>query len=180
MQKATDNHNNVIIHAIGTHRDMDDLRLYGMVEEVVGEEDAKRYVHTPAFERQANGTWHVWGVNLDSDPENRINWEKVWFERGGEQRYAEGLNLARCETFQGYPLLADSANSQGVPRARFANDNQHKFAMRYSGKGPIFFLDGSSRLVGQGEMAKYGITQAYLFEDDPVTGPTLVNASEGS
>lgn len=180
IQRASDNHNLLLIHASGTSSNMRDLRLYGMVEEVLRGGDVGEFVYTPAYESQASGTWPVWGVNLDDNPEFGVDWERVWLERGGEQRYVEALRLARCTAGGRYPLLADSSNGSGVPRARFANNNEHKFAMRYQGKGPIFFLDGSTRLVGQSEMAKYGITHAYLFESGPVENPTLVAARNRS
>jgi hypothetical protein len=151
-----------------------------VIATIAGEQGVGKLVYTPAYERQAKGTWPVWGVNLDDNEENGIKWEKVSFERGGEQRTANGLRLAKCMAPERYPLLADTSNSSGVPRVRFANDNQHKFAMRYQGKGPIFFLDGSTQLVGRGDMAKFGITQAYLFKNNPTTAPTLVSASVGS
>lgn len=178
LQKASENHNHLIIHANGTSRNMHDLRLHGMVKEALLDGDVEDLVYTPAYQRYAKGTWPVWGVNLDSNEDLGVEWERVWFERGGQQRYAEGLRLAKCKHAERYPLLADSSNSSGVPRARFANDNQHKFAMRYRNKGPVFLLDGSTLLVGRGEMAKFGITQGYLFESDPVSEPTLVDAAE--
>jgi prepilin-type N-terminal cleavage/methylation domain-containing protein len=174
MQKAADNQNKVVIHVNGSSKNMRDLRLYGMVEEVTGEEDVGRYVYTPAYEELALGTWPVWGANTDDDLENGIQWEKVWFERGGEPRYAEGLNLARSRSMNSYPLLADSSNADGVPRARFANEDVYKFAMRYRGKGPVYLLDGSAQLVSRDDMHKLGIKRAYLFKDNPVSNPTLV------
>jgi len=180
MQKAIDNSNKIVIHVNGTSSNMQDLRLYGMVQEIVGEKDVGRYVYTPAYEKQGSGTWPVWGTNIDNDPENNIMWEKVWFQRGGEQRYAEGLNLARCGTTNSYPLFADSSNANSEPRARFSNDDDYKFAMRYNGKGPVFMLDGSSQLVGPGEMQILGIRQGYLFKGGPKVKPTLVKASSTS
>lgn len=174
MQEAVDNSNNVVIHVNGTSSNMRDLRLYGMVEEIVGEEDVGRYVYTPAYEKLASGTWPVWAANTDDDPETGIVWGKAWFERGGERRYAESLNLARCKSMNAYPLLADSSNADGVPRARFSNDGDHKFAMRYKGKGPVYLLDGSARMVARSDMHTLGIQRAYLFKKDPVLGPTLV------
>lgn len=177
MQKATENNNLLLIHASGTSRNMHDLRLYGMVREAMDDGEVDKLVYTPAYQKQASGTWPVWGVNLDDNKEIGVDWERVWLERGGEERYVEGLRLGRGSAAGEYPLLADSSNSDGVPRARFANDNQHKFAMRYRRKGPIFFLDGSARLVGEQDMAKYGITKAYVFKSDPVEEPMLVTAS---
>lgn len=174
MQKATENNNLLLIHASGTSANMHDLRLYGMVREAMDGGDPDKLVYTPAYEKQARGTWPVWGVNLDNNTEFGVKWERAWLERGGEQRYVESLRLGRSMDTGLYPLLADSSNSSGVPRARFANDNQHKFAMRYRNKGPIFFLDGSARLVGRDEMGNYGIEKAYLFQSGPVEGPTLV------
>jgi hypothetical protein len=179
-QKAIDNSNMIVIHVNGTSSKMQDLRLYGMVQEIVGEKNVGRYVYTPAYEKQGNGTWPVWGTNIDNDPENNIIWEKVWFQRGGEQRYAEGLNLARCGTTNSYPLLADSSNANSEPRARFANDDVYKFAMRYNGKGPVFMLDGSAQLVGPGDMRNLGIQQGYLFKDGLKVKPTLVRATSTS
>lgn len=98
-------------------------------------------------------------------------------ERGGQQRYLEGLRLAKCDRTDRYPLLADSSNSSGAPRARFNNDGQYKFGMRYAGKGPIFFLDASTRLVGKDDMGRYGITQAFLFDKGAKSNPTLVSAN---
>jgi prepilin-type N-terminal cleavage/methylation domain-containing protein len=175
MQKAVDNNNIIVIHVNGTSSNMRDLRLYGMIEEIVGEEEVGRYVYTPAYEKLASGTWPVWATNTDDDPENGIVWGKAWFERGGEQRYAESLNLARCSSLSGYPLLADSSNADGVPRARFANDDDHKFALRYKGRGPVYLLDGSARMVVRGEMHLLGIKRAYLFKKDPASNPTLVS-----
>lgn len=174
LQKAIDNNNTVVVHANGTSSNMRDLRLYGMMEEVAGEQEVGRYVYTPAYESLASGTWPVWALNFDDAEEKGIKWEKVWFQRGGENRYAEGLNLTRCDSMHEYPLFADSSNGNGVPRARFSNDDQYKFAMRYQAKGPVFFLDGSTQMVGRDDMAKFGITRAYLFKDNPVTEPTLV------
>jgi prepilin-type N-terminal cleavage/methylation domain-containing protein len=174
MQKAVDNNNNIVIHVNGTSSNMRDLRLYGMIEEIVGEEEVGRYVYTPAYEKLASGTWPVWATNTDDDPENGIVWGRAWFERGGEQRYAESLNLSRCSSLSGYPLLADSSNADGVPRARFANDDDYKFAMRYKDKGPVYLLDGSARMVVRGEMHTLGIKRAYLFKNDPISNPTLV------
>jgi len=174
MQKAVDNQNKIVIHVNGTSSNMRDLRLYGIVAEVTGEEDVGRYVYTPAYEKLASGTWPVWGTNTDDHLENGIKWEKVWFQRGGEQRYAEGLNLARVRSVNNYPLLADSSNAGGVPRARFANDDVYKFAMRYKGRGPVYMLDGSAQLVARIDMHKLGIRRAYLFKKDPVANPTLV------
>jgi prepilin-type N-terminal cleavage/methylation domain-containing protein len=174
MQKATDHLNKIVIHVNGTSSNMQDLRLYGMVSEVVGKEEVGRYVYTPAYEKLAEGTWPVWATNIDDDIENGIQWERVWFERGGERRYAEGLNLARCDSLNRYPLLADSSNAEGIPRARFANDDVYKFAMRYRGKGPVYLLDGSAQLVKRDEMHKLGIKQAYLFKDNPISNPTLI------
>jgi len=179
MQKAVDNQNKVVIHVNGTSSNMRDLRLYGMVEEVTGAEDVGRYVYTPAYEKLAKGTWPVWAANTDDHVENGIRWEKAWFERGGEQRYAESLNLARVHSVTNYPLLADSSNADGVPRARFANDDVYKFAMRYRSKGPVYLLDGSARLVSRDEMHTLGIKRAYLFKDDPVSNPTLVAGRSG-
>lgn len=178
MLKATDNNNKIVIHVKGTSKNMRDLRLYGMVEEVVGTEEVGSYVYTPAYEKMAKGTWPVWGANVDNDPEKGIAWERVWFDRGGEQRYATSLNLARCGSIGAYPLLADSSNSAGAPRALFGNDNNYKFAMRYGGKGPVFLLDGSTRMVGQDEMGQLGITQGYIFPDNPVSTPELVSATD--
>jgi len=180
LNKASENHNFLQIHVAGTSKNMHDLRLHGMVQDVVGEEDTGKLVYTPAYERSANGTWPVWAANRDSNTDIGIAWERVWVERGGQQRYLEGLRLTKCDSPERYPLLADSSNSAGVPRALFGNDNQYKFAMRYGGKGPLFFLDGAARLVGRDEMAKHGITRAYLFENDPIANPTLVIASVGS
>ena len=174
LQKAVDNNNKLVIHVNGTSSNMHDLRLYGMVEEITGEDDVGRYVYTPAYEKLANGTWPVWGTNIDDDVENGIVWERVWFQRGGEQRYAEGLNLARCGSMSDYPLLADSSDAAGVPRARFGNDDTHKFAMRYGGRGPVFVLDGSARLATRSDMHQLGIRRAYLFKQNPVSNPTLV------
>jgi prepilin-type N-terminal cleavage/methylation domain-containing protein len=176
MQKATENNNLLLIHVSGTSSNMHDLRLYGMVREALDAGDPDKLVYTPAYEKQASGTWPVWGVNLDDNKDLGVDWERVWLIRGGEERYVEGLRLGRGSAAGQYPLLADSSNSEGVPRARFANDNTHKFAMRYRRKGPIFFLDGSARLVGQQDMGNYGITKAYLFTSDPVEAPTLVTA----
>lgn len=174
MQKTVDNNNKIVIHVKGTSSNMHDLRLHGMVAEVTGEEEAGKYVYSPAYEKLATGTWPVWGANTDDDLENNIQWERVWFERGGEQRYAQGLNLARCGSVSGYPLLADSSNAEGVPRAHFANDDLYKFAMRHGGRGPVFVLDGSARLVSRGDMHQLGIRRAYLFKQNPVSNPTLV------
>ena len=179
MQKAVDFNNKLVIHVDGTSSNMRDLRLYGMVEEIVGREEVGRYVYTPAYEKLASGTWPVWAANTDNDPDNGIKWEKVWFERGGEQRYAEGLNLSRCKSFNGYPLLADSSNADGTPRARFSNDEDYKFAMRYKSKGPVYLLDGSVQQVGRGDMHLLGIKRAYLFKKDPVSSPTLVAGRRG-
>ena len=174
MQKAVDNNNNIVIHVNGTSSGMQDLRLYGMVEEIVGEDEVGRYVYTPAYEKLATGTWPVWGTNLDDDPDNGVVWGRAWFQRGGEQRYAESLNLARCKSLNAYPLLADSSDAGGVPRARFGNEDTHKFAMRYMGRGPVYMLDGSARMVSRDEMHTLGIKRAYLFKKDPVSNPTLV------
>jgi hypothetical protein len=174
MLKAADQLNKVVIHVNGSSSDMRDLRLYGMVEEITGEDDVGRYVYTPAYEKLATGTWPVWAANTDDDLENGIKWEKVWFDRGGEQRFAEGLNLAQIGSLNRYPLLADSSNAEGVPRARFANEDIYKFAMRYKGKGPVYLLDGSAQLVSRDEMHKMGIQRAYLFKDNSVSNPTLV------
>lgn len=177
LQKASENHNHLIIHANGTSSNMHDLRLHGMVKEALMDGDVSELVYTPAYQKYAKGTWPVWGVNLDDNPELGVEWERVWFERGGDQRFAEGLRLPKCKQPGRYPLLADSSNGAGVPRARFANDNQHKFAMRYRNKGPVFLLDGSTVLVGPGSMNKFGITQGYLFESGPQSEPILVRAS---
>lgn len=175
LQSASDNHNKIVIHVKGTSDNMQDLRLHGMMEEITGKESVGRYVYTPAYEKQAKGTWPVWGANVDNDAENGIVWERVWYNRGGVPRYATSLNLARCGSSASYPLLADSSSSAGDPRTLFGNDNQYKFAMRYRGKGPMFMLDGSTRLIGQGEMGKFGVSRAYIFPDNPVSNPKLVS-----
>lgn len=178
MQSATDHQNKIVIHVNGTSSNMHDLRLHGIVKAVTGEEQVGSYVYTPAYENLAKGTWPVWGANLDDDIENGIVWEDVKFQRGGKERKAQGLNLARCGSMASYPLLADSSNGAGVPRARFGNDNNHKFAMRYRGKGPMFLLDGSTRLVGRNELETFGITRAYVFPEDPASDPILVTATD--
>lgn len=180
LQKAAENNNHLLIHTAGSSSNMHDLRLHGMVQDAVGKQRVGKLVYTPAFESKASGTWPVWAANFDNNPDDGIVWERIWVERGGEQRYLEGLRLAICGAMGRYPLLADSSNSAGVPRARFTNDGQYKFAMRYLGKGPVFFLDGATRLVGQREIANYGITRAYLFNDNPVANPTLVSADVAS
>ncbi len=177
LQTASDRNNVLVIHVAGTSTNMHDLRLYGMVAASVGEASAGRYVYTPAYEKKAVGTWPVWAANIDNDDANMIKWEKVWFDRGGEQRYANGLNLTRVASTNRYPLLADSSNNDGVPRCLFGNGNPYKFAMRYNKKGPVFMLDGSARMVGRDEMGKIGITQAYAFPDNPISNPKLVSST---
>jgi hypothetical protein len=177
LQKAADNNNHLLIHTAGTSSNMHDLRLHGMVQDAVGKESVGKLVYTPAYEKMASGTWLVWAANFDNDPESGIVWERVWIERGGQQRYLDGLRPAKCHRTDRYPLLADSSNSGGAPRARFANDGQYKFGMRYAAKGPIFFLDASTRLVGKEDMVRYGITQAYLFDKGAKSNPTLVSAN---
>ena len=180
LHKAVENNNFLWIHAHGTAVNMEDLRLYGMVQEAtgMGTEEVGRLVYTPAYEKQAIGSWPVWGVNYDDNLQIGVDWETVWVERGGEQRYLQGLRLAKCREPQRYPLLADTSNSEGTPRSNFGTNREHKFAMRYRKKGPVFFLDGSCQLIGREEMGRYGLTQAYLFKDNPVSSPTLVTAGQ--
>ena len=181
LQKTAENNNFLMIHAHGTSVNMEDLRLYGMVQEATGmvkDEDIGRLVYTPAYEKQAVGSWPVWGVNYDDNLQIGVDWETVWVERGGEQRYLQGLRLTKCREPQKYPLLADTSNSAGAPRANFGTDREHKFAMRYRSKGPVFFLDGSCQQIGREEMSRYGLTQAYLFKDNPVLKPTLLTAGQ--
>jgi prepilin-type N-terminal cleavage/methylation domain-containing protein len=177
LGKAADNNNILKIHVSGTSSDMHDFRLYGMVNESVGSHTVEKVVRTPAHEGKDGGTWLVWAVNRDSDPSTGVIWERFWVERGGQQRYLEGLRLARCSSPESYPLLADSSNEQGVPRTGFGNSQPYKFAMRYGRKGPIFFLDGAARMVGRDEMASYGITRGYVFKGNPAKNPTPVTAT---
>jgi prepilin-type N-terminal cleavage/methylation domain-containing protein len=177
LSKATESNNVLQIHISGTASNMQDLRLHGMVQESVGKDMVGKLVYTPAYEKKADGTWPVWATNLDSNPSIGIVWERLWVTRNGEQRYLEGLRLATCGSPERYPLFADSSNASGEPRARFGNNDDYKFAMRYGRKGTIFFLDGAARLVGQDEMAKYGITRAYVFGNDPTSRPTPVAAT---
>jgi prepilin-type N-terminal cleavage/methylation domain-containing protein len=177
FSKAADTNNILQIHVSGTSSNMQDLRLYGMVEERVGKNMVGKLVYTPAYEKKASGTWPVWATNIDSNPDKGIVWERIWVERKGEQRYLESLRLAKCGSQERYPLFADSSNANGEPRTSFGNDNAYKFAMRYGGRGAIFFLDGATRMVGPDEMAKYGIKRGFVFKDDPTIAPTLVTAN---
>jgi prepilin-type N-terminal cleavage/methylation domain-containing protein len=182
LQKAAENNHFLWIHAYGPAVNMEDLRLYGMVQEATGlnTEDVGRLVYTPAYEKekQALGPWPVWGVNCDDNLQIGVDWETVWVEREGEQRYHQGLRLAKCKEPHRYPLLADTSNSAGVPRSNFGTSREHKFAMRYKNKGPVFLLDGSCQLIGRAEMGRYGLTQAYLFNDNPISNPTLVTPGQ--
>lgn len=182
LQKASENNNFLWIHAYGSAVNMEDLRLYGMVQEATGinKEDVGRLVYSPAYEKekQAVGPWPVWGVNCDDNLQIGIKWETVWVEREGEKRYLQGLRLAKCSEPQRYALLADTSNSAGVPRSNFGTAREHKFAMRYRSKGPVFFLDGSCQLLGRGDIGRYGLTTAYLFKNNSVSNPTLVTAGQ--
>lgn len=177
QEKAAGNNNLLMIHVNGTSSGIQDFRLHGMVQDAVGKERVSELVYTPAYEKKASGTWPVWATNVDDNPEIGVVWENVKLKRGNTEHTLNTLRLAKADNMARYPLLAESSNSVGIPRARFGNDNNHKFAMRYRGKGAIYFLDGATRLVGQGDMAKYGITHAYLFDNDPTANPTLVTAS---
>ncbi|MCU0748967.1 MAG: type II secretion system GspH family protein [Akkermansiaceae bacterium] len=177
FSRAADTNNVLQIHVSGTSSGIQDLRLYGMVEESIGTNMVGKLVYTPAYEKKASGTWPVWAVNIDSNPDMGITWKRISVERQGTPRNVETLRLATCVSPERYPLFADSSSAAGDPRTGFGNDNTYKFAMRYGSKGPIFFLDGSAGMVGLGEMAKYGIKRGFVFKDDPTIAPTLVTAN---
>jgi prepilin-type N-terminal cleavage/methylation domain-containing protein len=126
-------------------------------------------------------SWHTYGVNIDDNKELGVVWKKEWEEDDrGTKGWVRRINPGTVGRAGSYPLIADSSNQKGVPRLRFGNDNEWKFAMRYGGKGPAIFLDGSARMVGESDLARHGIERAYLFENGPTSSPTLVTAAEGN
>lgn len=136
---------------------------------------ARNMVYTPAWDPGQYDNWATWGVNLDDNTELGIKWNKEWKEdENGTKGWIRQINPGVAVRSSDYPLLADSSNGNGKPRLRFGNGNEYKFAMRYGGKGPAIFLDGSSRLVGKSDLARHGIEKAYLFENGPKGKPTLI------
>lgn len=186
MLEAIDNNNTVILHKSGDGSGMTNWQLFGMVWHALSKganrgdiaEQVYKVACTPAWQSQANSEWEVWGGNMDDNVELGAVWEDVIVEKGAtpaDDRVVSGLRMARVNKPNLYPLLADSANDTGKPRARFGNTNDYKFAMRYREQGPIFFLDGSVRLVGVDDMEDYNIDVAYLFDQgNTVSNPTQV------
>jgi len=102
-------------------------------------------------------------------------------DKNGSNAGVVSMPLSRCRAPSIYPLLGDSCDSTGVPRLRISKERfPQRFAMRYEGKGPLFFLDGSTRMVGPGDMGKYGFTEGWLFKDDPINNPEKVKAEDTS
>jgi hypothetical protein len=140
-------------------------------------EAVKGIVYTPATDPGKWNPWETIGPNLDDNDRLGVKWRKTWdTDDNGNRGQIRYLNPGTVRRSSAYPLLADSSNGEGVPRLRFGNDNDHKFAMRYNGKGAALFLDGSARSISQSDMADFGITHAYLFENGPNSKPTLVRS----
>lgn len=150
-------------------------------------DETYKYIITPAYYKAGlkgakMDRWHAWGTNAEDAPAIGVVWnEPLQFNSGGGKIGERTLYLGQCDSPSDYPLLADSCDETGTPRLRISKGRfAQRFAMRYEGKGPVFLLDGSVEMVGQNEMGKYGFTEGYLFEDDPVKDPKKVTALDTS
>jgi prepilin-type N-terminal cleavage/methylation domain-containing protein len=183
---AADNHNKlaVFVHGSGNYeRALRDL----LEAEGMNRDETYKMIITPAYYKEGlkgakMDRWHAWGTNTDDAP----GIGAVWTET--KMRNADGsiagvlsMPLARCKAPSSYPLFGDSCDSTGVPRLRISKGRfAQRFAMRYGGKGPLFFLDGSAQMIGPNDMGRYGFTEGYLFKSDPVNDPEKVTAEDTS
>lgn len=136
-------------------------------------------VYTPSRDPGKYDSWGTWGVNLDNNEEFGMRWKKEWAaDESGTRGWIRQINPGMVDRPSNYPVLGDSSNDKGKPRLRFGNENSYRFAMRYGGKGPAIFLDGSSRMIGPVDLDRYGIESAYLFEDGQNGAPSLVRAKK--
>ncbi|MEP4079422.1 type II secretion system protein [Haloferula sp.] len=185
---AADNNRriSIFVHGSGNYeRALRDL----LEEDGMSRDETYKMIITPAYYRVGvkgakMDRWHAWGTNVDDRPGLGVVWTETDANNGNGSTKAGVLTLplARCKAPSDYPLLADSCDATGVPRLRFSNERfDQRFAMRYGGKGPMFFLDGSARMVGPDEMGGLGVTDGYLFgDDDPVYNPDKVTAEDTS
>ena len=183
---AADNHGKLSLFVHGS--DNYERALRDMLEaDGMSRDETYKIIITPAYHKAGlkgakMDRWHAWGTNVDNQPGIGAVWTETKLRNNnGTIAGVLAMPLARCKVPSSYPLLADSCDSTGVPRLRFSNTRfDQRFAMRYGEKGPMFFLDGSARMIGETEMGRYGVTKGYLFKGDPLENPVAVTAEDTS
>jgi prepilin-type N-terminal cleavage/methylation domain-containing protein len=168
----------------GNGNGLQEWRLYNIVQDQTGasrsaDRTTRSVVTTPPYVDEANSTWEVWATHRDDRPENGIRWNHG-YEIDLDGDGSPDRQVSEIKTYQvinpsEFALLADSANSDGVPRSRIENNGEYRFAMRYNKTGFVYTLSGAATMIGQEEMETFGFTSGYLFEKgNPKDNPTLV------
>jgi hypothetical protein len=138
--------------------------------------ELSRIIRTPAWYTPPFGslsTWTAWGINFEDNPDNGVFWKKgpVPGDPSKEIHYLRTFQVVNPSI---YPLLGDSSDDRGQPHIRMSSVNQggRSFAMRYNKKGPIFTLDGSTKMIGEDQMEAFGLKTGYVFKpSNPATDP---------
>jgi hypothetical protein len=82
------------------------------------------------------------------------------------------LSIPTVQRPEAYPILLDSSTAAGKEIFRVGIVGTELPGLRNQGKAHAFFLDGSARALGRGDLKQAGFSTAY---DNSTSPPKLIN-----
>ncbi|MEO5713722.1 MAG: type II secretion system protein [Luteolibacter sp.] len=103
---------------------------------------------------------NCFGVNYTDLPDNGVVWNEEIIP-APDSYSVRSLVLASVIRPESYPLLVDSSDSKGDEISQIVETSSDLVGLRNSGKAHGYFLDGSARELGLGDLKQAGFSKVY-------------------